>query len=345
MSTDTLKPAAFEVLPALDTFAKTYGRGAPQVVWTRLVSDLETPVSAYMKVAQGRPMTFLLESVEGGAVRGRYSMIGLAPDLVWRANGNAAEINRTPAKQLDQFKPLGQPTLEALRTLLAESAIDLPEDLPPMAAGVFGHMGYDTVRLVEHLPDVPPDVLGVSDMVLIRPTVIIVFDTVKDEMTVVTPVRPAPRTTAASAYTAAVKRLKSVVDALEAPLPHGSAAANAPRRPERRSRFQHQAGGIPAMVAKAKEYIRAGDAFQIVLSQRFSVAVRVAAVRALPRAAPHQPLAIPLSPATRRLCAGRLEPGDPGARPRRRGDDPPARRHAPARGHRERGRRRLPNPC
>jgi anthranilate synthase component 1 len=271
VSIDKAKTAAFEVLPAVGAFARAYGDGAAQVVWTRLVSDLETPVSAYMKVAQGRPMSFLLESVEGGAVRGRYSMIGLAPDIIWRANGNTAEINRTPAKRLDAFKPLAEPTLDALRALLAESAIDLPEDLPPMAAGVFGHMGYDTVRLVEHLPDVPADVLGVPDMVLMRPTVIIVFDSVKDEMTVVTPVRPAPRVSPDKAYAAAVKRLKAVVDALEAPLPHGAAAAHAPRRPQAEPVSNTKPAEYLRMVAKAKDYIRAGDAFQIVLSQRFSV--------------------------------------------------------------------------
>ena len=270
MTTDPRKMAAFEVEPAFDSFAKTYAEGAPQVVWTKLVCDLETPVSAYMKVAQGRPMTFLLESVEGGASRGRYSMIGLAPDLVWRANGDKAEINRTPDKRLDTFKPLPQPTLEALRTLLAESAIELPADLPPMAAGVFGHMGYDTVRLIERLPDTPPDVLGVPDMVLMRPTVIIVFDTVKDEMTVVTPVRPSLRVTAEKAHAAAIRRLEAVVDALEAPLPHAATSANAPRQPPADPVSNTTPAEFLAMVAKAKEYIRAGDVFQIVLSQRFS---------------------------------------------------------------------------
>ncbi len=84
-------------MPSASTFAAfkaTYDAGRPQVAWTTLVADLETPVSAMLKLADERPYSFLLESVEGGAVRGRYSIIGLAPDLIWRCHGNAAEINR-----------------------------------------------------------------------------------------------------------------------------------------------------------------------------------------------------------------------------------------------------------
>ena len=84
-----------QIEPAEEAFAERYAAGKPQVVWTTLVADLETPVSAFLKVAGGRPMSFLLESVEGGAVRGRYSIIGLAPDLIWRTYAGRAEINRT----------------------------------------------------------------------------------------------------------------------------------------------------------------------------------------------------------------------------------------------------------
>ena len=85
-----------QIEPEASAFAKRYARGEAQVVWTTLVADLETPVSAFLKIAGGRPMSFLLESVEGGAVRGRYSIIGLEPDLIWRTSTAAAEINRTP---------------------------------------------------------------------------------------------------------------------------------------------------------------------------------------------------------------------------------------------------------
>jgi anthranilate synthase component 1 len=257
-----------ELAPSLDAFAKRYDAGKPQVVWTRLIADLETPVSAYLKLAGDRPMSFLLESVEGGATRGRYSVIGLEPDVVWRANGNVAEISRTRGAPKKSFKRESKPTLRSLRALLAESKIALPDELPPMAAGVFGYMGYDTVRLIERLPDVRPDALEVPDSVLIRPTIMMIFDAVKDEITVVTPVRPEDGTSAEKAYKAATKRLKKAIATLEAPLPPSHAPSRKLAMPEPVSNTKPQ--DYLAMVERAKEYIVAGDIFQVVLSQRFS---------------------------------------------------------------------------
>src|SRR6202790_5367793 len=142
--------------PTADAFAARYDRGEAQVLWTTLVADLETPVSAFLKIAGSRPMSFLFESVEGGAVRGRYSVIGLDPDLIWQTNGPRAEINRNAERKPSAFAPCPQPPLEALRALIAESRIALPADLPPMAAGVFGYLGYDMVRLMEEAPPANP---------------------------------------------------------------------------------------------------------------------------------------------------------------------------------------------
>src|ERR1039458_5129384 len=120
-----------QIEPSETAFAERYGRGQPQVVWTTLVADLETPVSAFLKLGGAKPMSFLLESVEGGAVRGRYSIIGLDPDLVWRANGAQAEVNRTARAKTAGLVPCPEPPLKALRALIAESRISLPESLPP----------------------------------------------------------------------------------------------------------------------------------------------------------------------------------------------------------------------
>jgi anthranilate synthase component 1 len=269
LSTLSQRTAEIETLPSLDAFTRRYRVGEAQVVWTRLVADLETPVSVYLKLALGKPFSFLLESVEGGASRGRYSVIGLSPDIVWRASGETAEVNRDPARKPDSFKSEAQPALASLRELLSCSRLALPPELPPMAAGVFGYMGYDTVRLIEKLPDVKDNELGVPDAVLTRPTVIVIFDSVKDEMSIVTPVRPDGKTDADKAYRAAIKRLKGAVQALDQPLPHS--AALAPKKlaqPEPRSNTT--AREYKSMVERAKEYIRAGDIFQVVLSQRFS---------------------------------------------------------------------------
>ena len=262
--------------PSAPSFAARYAAGEPQVVWTTLVADLETPVSAYLKIAGSRggagggsaPMSFLLESVEGGAVRGRYSIIGLEPDVILRIGGRRAEINRTVATDPAAFVPVEAAPLAALRDLVAESRIALPPSLPPMAAGIFGYLGYDTVRLMEDLPPPPPDRLGIADAMLIRPTVIVVFDAVKDAITIVTPVRPRSGVSAETARLRATERLSAVVDALDRPLDKAAATIDSgPLEVTPRSNTAPE--DFKAMVTRAKDYIAAGDIFQVVLSQRF----------------------------------------------------------------------------
>ena len=261
-------------MTAVDTefaaFARAYEAGKASVLTTTLVADLETPVSAYLKLASGRAGNmFLLESIEGGAQRGRYSMIGLDPDLIWRSSGEGAQINRQAAQDREAFVPCPGKPLDALRALLAESRIDLPPGSPPMSAGVFGYLGYDMVRHMERLAPAKPDPIGVPEAMLIRPTIMIVFDSVRDEMVVVTPVRPAPGVTARAAREAAQSRLDAVVAALEGPLDHAPPAVD-PRLLAHAATSNTSDGEFLAMVARAKDYIVAGDAFQIVLSQRFS---------------------------------------------------------------------------
>jgi len=257
-----------QIEPPASAFAERYARGEPQVVWTTLVADLETPVSAFLKIAGGKPMSFLLESVEGGAVRGRYSVIGLEPDVVWRADGERAEINRSPLTSPDAFAPCPEPPLKALRSLIAESRIALPEGLPPMAAGVFGYLGYDMVRLIEELPEPNPDPIGIPEAVLTRPTLIVVFDAVKDTIIVFTPVRPRSDVSAKVALARAQERLAAIVDALDRPLDKAAAEFDAGPL-DIPAKSNTTPAEYRAMVLRAKEYILAGDIFQVVLSQRF----------------------------------------------------------------------------
>jgi anthranilate synthase component 1 len=258
-----------KVEPSFSDFSARYASGLPQLVSTRLIADLETPVAAMLKLAADRPYSFLLESVEGGAVRGRYSIIGLDPDILWRAHGDRAEINETPLKDAEAFRPCKAGTLSALRELLDASRLDIPHHLPPMAAGVFGYLSYDTVRLVERLPAQKPDPIGVPDALLMRPTTMVIFDAVKDEITIATAVRPQKRISAKTAYARAVDRLSEVQDTLDTKSAHASSAngldaAIAPAA----SNMTPQA--YMAMVHRAKDYIAAGDIFQVVLSQRFA---------------------------------------------------------------------------
>ena len=256
--------------PSYEAFAARYEAGEPQVAHTRLVADLETPVSALLKLREGSQHAFLLESVEGGAVRGRYSLIGLKPDLVWKAQDGKAFINRHALRDVSgPFEEDSRPPLQSLRALLAETRIDLPEDLPPMSAGLFGYMGYDMVREMERLPEPNPDALGVPDGLMIRPTVMAIFDAVRDEIVVVTPVWPREDVPARDAWRQAHGRLDEVVEALSRPLDPAlltEAAEDVEIAPPV-SNTPPEA--YQAMVRRAKDYIRAGDIFQVVLSQRF----------------------------------------------------------------------------
>ena len=260
-----------DCLPEYGAFADAYGADRPQLVWTRLVADLETPVSAFLKLAHGEPMSFLFESVEGGATRGRYSFIGLKPDLIWRCNGENAEINRNALERPEAFEPCGESTLASLKSLLAECAMETPTELPPMAAGLFGYMGYDTVRLIERLPDNNPDTLGVPDGMFLRPTVIAIFDNIEDVVTLITPVWPGSAVSAEAAYEAAGERLGEMVAAFAAPLDHTLLTAPEGAAPPPVAVSNTSRESYHEMVLRAKEYILAGDIFQVVPSQRFSV--------------------------------------------------------------------------
>jgi anthranilate synthase component 1 len=254
--------------PSFEEFASRYDAGASQVMWTTLAADLETPVSAFIKLSDGQPNSFLFESVEGGTVIGRYSFIGIKPDLIWRCHGDRAEINRNAATADSSFAALGQGALDSLRDLVGDSRIELPDWAPPMASALVGYLGYDVVRLVERLPDENPDVLGVPDSVFVRPTVIAVFDRLEDQMTLFTPVWPAPGIAAKQAFETAQARLAEATTSIERPLPlQRRPSENATAMPEADSNLSRAA--YHAIVEQAKEYIRAGDIFQVVPSQRF----------------------------------------------------------------------------
>jgi anthranilate synthase component I len=254
--------------PDYDSFRASYERGEAQIVTTRLVADLETPVSAMLKLARNARYSFLLESVEGGAVRGRYSIIGLNPDVIWKVVGNKAALNQKAlADPEGPFFDAAADPLTSLRNLLRESQIKLPEDAPPMAAGVFGYMGYDCVRLMEHLPNANPDVLGLPDGIMIRPTVMAIFDSVRDEVTITSPVYVEKGLAPKAAYARACERISDVVDALDRPLDLALREEDAP--PIKAQVSNTTPDEYKAMVLKAKEYIAAGDIFQVVLSQRF----------------------------------------------------------------------------
>ncbi|NJM83415.1 MAG: anthranilate synthase component I, partial [Tabrizicola sp.] len=196
-----------QLSPSFEDFERGWAEGSNQVVWARLAADLDTPVSLMLKLGEARTDTFMLESVTGGEVRGRYSIVGLKPDLIWQCHGEESRINRLARFDPQAFAPLPGHPLDTLRTLLSECRIDMPEALPAVAAGLFGYLGYDMIRLVEHLPHVNPDPLGLPDAVLMRPSVVAVLDGVKGEVTLVAPAWVASGLSARAAYAQAAERV------------------------------------------------------------------------------------------------------------------------------------------
>lgn len=256
-----------ELSPDFAEFEAGWATGHNQLVTIRLAADLDTPVSLMLKLAEAAPMSFMLESVTGGEIRGRYSIVGMKPDLIWECRDGQARINRH-ARFSDEFQADDRPALDSLRDLIAESRIEnMPDGVPPVAAGLFGYLGYDMIRLVEHLPNVNPDPLNVPDAMLMRPSIVAVLDGVKGEVTLCAPAWHVPGENARAAYARAAERVMDALRSLD-------------RQPsEPRALGQDAAIGEPisnfakpdylAAVERAKDYIRAGDIFQVVPSQRW----------------------------------------------------------------------------
>ncbi len=257
------------LIPEFDDFKAGYEAGKSQVVYARLAADLDTPVSLMMKLTGAAQDSFILESVTGGEVRGRYSIIGMKPDVIWKCHGTQSQINRSARFDRDAFEPQDMPPLDALRALIAQSHIDLPADLPQAAAGLFGYLGYDMIRLVEHLPNINPDPLGLPDAVMMRPSVVAVLDGVKGDVIVVSPAWADQGLSARAAYAQAAERVMDAVRDMERALPQAERdLGDANDAPTSQSNFSKEA--YLQAVETAKDYIRAGDIFQVVPSQRWT---------------------------------------------------------------------------
>lgn len=254
------------ITPAFDDVRRAFERGETSILVARQADDLLTPVAAYLKLGGRNPHTFLLESVEGGAWRGRFSAIGMDPDLIWQCrDGQVSQATGLDVAS-ETFTPLDTPPMEALRDVIAGARCPLPEDAPSIASGLFGYLGYDMVRYLERLPEnAAPDPMDVPEACLIRPQTVVVFDALKQELQVYCPVRPGDYT-AREAYDAARERLENALRTLAGPLPDQDAPSGELDRP-----VSNQSDDTyRAAVDRARSYIRAGDAFQIVPSQRFS---------------------------------------------------------------------------
>ena len=256
-----------QLSPDFDAFQREWQAGRNQLVTIRLAADLDTPVSLMLKLAEAAPHSFMLESVTGGELRGRYSIVGMKPDLIWQCRNGRARLNRE-ARFSDAWQDDDRPALDSLRALIAESRIEtMPEGVPPVAAGLFGYLGYDMIRLVEHLPDVNPDPLDLPDAILMRPSVVAVLDGVKGEVTLCAPAWHDGSDNARAAYARAAERVMDALKSLDRVPQEPRALGDEARIGEPVSNFAK--ADYLAAVEKAKDYIRAGDIFQVVPSQRW----------------------------------------------------------------------------
>ncbi|MFZ4763046.1 MAG: anthranilate synthase component I [Alphaproteobacteria bacterium] len=275
--------------PDFTVFSDIYQKNQPQLVYATLVYDMDTPVGALKKLEQFCPYRFLFESVEGGVNLGRYSFIVSDPDIIWKSQDGRADIAHLSPwrKPMDwsgkpSFRNNGE-SLVSLRRLIAETRLDVPTHLPPMATGIFGFMGYDIVQQMEKLPNrhhaaaasmVDKDV---PDALFIRPRLVAVFDHVKRDVTIITAIWPDANVSAEQAFACAQERLYHYAKLLDNPLPVGRNGLHDQLVSDGRIIHDEEPlsntgrKGFEAMVEKAREYILAGDIFQVVLSHRFSM--------------------------------------------------------------------------
>lgn len=242
--------------------------GRPGVVWRQVVADCDTPVAAAVKLIEPGRGDFVLESVEGGEIRGRYSLVGLDPDLVFRAHGRQAEVNRDWRGNRDGFACLDAEPLSALRALVEECRFDVPDPLPPALSCLVGYFGYETIALVEPTIGRPAaNPLDVPDMLFVRPALVLVFDRLKDALFCVAPVWPGTASTQ-DAVARARERIEECLARLAAARVPAATANGSLQEPQLTPSLAP--GRYREMVLKAKDYITAGDIFQVVLAQRFS---------------------------------------------------------------------------
>ncbi|MBF0261566.1 MAG: anthranilate synthase component I [Magnetococcales bacterium] len=254
--------------PSLQQFRSLVGQGNLIPVYREIMADLDTPVSAFMKVAGDQSHAFLLESVQGGEKWGRYSMIGLDPMAIFTVNDNRVELldRRDGSKVVEEGNPV-----EILKTLMGRFRPVAVEGLPRFHGGAVGFFSYDMVRCFERIPDGNPNVLGCPDAQFMLTDLTLIFDNLFGKLKVVVNVLVEPGDDPDALYLRAAARIEAVVERLRAGERRPPFVP--PGRPVSEADFVHETERetFEASVRKAKAYILAGDIFQVVLSHRLSI--------------------------------------------------------------------------
>jgi anthranilate synthase component 1 len=234
-----------------------------RIISRQISADLLTPVLALLKIQRQFPSHhFLFESVEKGNNRGRYSAIGILPDLVWKCENNIAYINQDFANQPNQFEKISDHPIKSLRNLINQSQIQ--DSNQPLSCGIFGYMSYDMVRLMEELPDNNlPDEIKIPDSIFIRPQILIVFDGLFDVVNIHAPIYEDSKIDEARAE----ENIAKIIDLLNSPVADSQPKTVA-KKLNFKSNFTEEE--YCQAVEKAQGYIKDGDIFQVLPSQRFS---------------------------------------------------------------------------
>ena len=248
----------------IEKFIHKYENGIPQILKKNLIADIETPISSLLKISEKQKYSFLLESVEGGSKRGRYSLLGCEPDLIWEVKGNQSHINYINNNY--DYKISNSP-LEALKELIEVSRLPKGNYEVPYPILV-GYLGYPMIQYMETIKLKNPDNIDIPEAILIRPKVVAVFDNIKDTISLMTLTYPNNKISAAKAYDEAINILDKTVKKIQKnSMDFEFNEINFENKLDFKSNYSKLE--YFKIVEKAKKYIEQGDIFQVVTSQRF----------------------------------------------------------------------------
>jgi len=267
--------------PNFNNFKKKYILSRPQLLYTALSADLYTPVSTLIKF-QKEKYIFLFESVEKGNHRGRYSAIGIKPDLIWECKNNESFLKQVSENKIcsvikNKFSPI-----QSLKKLFKKNKFKIPEYLPPMSSGLFGYLGYEMISHFEEINFKNKDILKLPDSIFIRPSLMLIFDNIKDNLFIIKTVWPEKRFSPKQKFNSSIKEINWVLSKLKQSIKFKNF-----KKPNSVSEQKHLYKNVKSNVnfaefkrnvIKAKEYIFAGDIFQVVLSRYFRKRINTSSV-------------------------------------------------------------------
>jgi len=259
------------ITPSFSEFKEKLKEGNIIPVWTEILADFDTPVSALKKIESGK-YAFLLESVEGGEKWGRFSFLGTEPSVIFRSKGSSIEILENGKAEKREGNPI-----DTLRELLSRyKPVQIP-GLPRFHGGAVGYFGYDVVRFIEKLPEMGRDDLQLWDSIFMITDSVLVFDNVNNKLKIISNAYVSKPSEAKRSYKAAVEKIESLIEKLRSPMPlytnKASSLLEESNAPRFKSNFKPK--DFMEAVKRTKRYIRAGDIIQSVISQRWQTDLRV----------------------------------------------------------------------